>query len=468
MQMIYRNIATILLLAILAAGVPGNATAQSHEKKHGKKHARRHRYEATETMPEEAPISRKELRKKERMERKKLRRERRQRHFTGEPEYIQRPTVKKKKANLYPETKMKSMYRVEVLMPMYLDELVKGGQVSFRGKIPDKALPGISFYEGISIAADSLKKAGFNIDIYIHDIATPSESPEALVSGGKLDSADLIIGAVLSKDIPVLAEFANQKHINFVSALSASDAGVSGNPYFTLVQPSLKTHCEWIVDDAARKFPGQKVLVLYRKSNEADENAYRYVTKYEGAGKVTIKKLDCNSIPSRESLLKYIDTTKPNIVIVPVLDNGYSDSILKTLSGEFPYTHFEIYGMPSWNSIASLNKKNAFPNLSVNVTSPFNFDLSSVSGKYVASAYRKDYGGKPADLVYRGYETLFWYANLLKQYGTIFNDKYPDNTSAPFTKFEVKPQVDKDGKIRYDENMHVFLSTYEGGSYKTQ
>ncbi len=460
----------MLLLTCLATSIAGSSYAQYSEKKSPQKHTRKHRHDGAASNTETQPLSRKEQRKKERLERKKLRRERKQRHYADEPFYTEEPTsrpVKKKRVASYPKTTMKSIYRIDVLVPMYLDELVKGGTVTFKDKIPDKALPGMSFYEGINIAADSLKKAGFNIDIYIHDVASASESPDLLVKG-KLDSADLIIGAVLSKDIPVLAEYANKKHVNFISALSAADGGVKDNPYFTLVQPSLKSHCEWIVDDAAKKFPGQKVVLLYRKSPEVDDNAYRYITKYDDVAKIHLKKLDCKSIPARENLLKLIDTTRPNVIIVSILDNAYADSLLKELSVDFPYTHFEVYGMPSWNSIASLNRKNAFPNLSVNVTCPFNFDLSSVSGKYVARTYKRDYGGKPAELVYRGYETLFWYANLLKQYGTIFNEKYADNASAPFTIFEVKPQWDKDGNIFYQENTHIFLSTYEGGVYKTE
>ncbi len=181
----------------------------------------------------------------ERQERKRLKRERKLRRLHSEFPVEEQPThaVKKKNTVTYPKSTLKPMYRIDVLMPMYLDELVKGGSVTFQDKLPEKAMPGMSFYEGINIAADSLKKAGFNIDIYIHDIISASESPELLVSQGKLDSSDLIIGAVLSKDIPVLALYANNRHINFVSALSASDGGVKNSPYLTLVQPSLKSHC---------------------------------------------------------------------------------------------------------------------------------------------------------------------------------------------------------------------------------
>jgi hypothetical protein len=180
------------------------------------------------------------------------------------------------------------------------------------------------------------------------------------------------------------------------------------------------------------------------------------------------REVKCDSLPDKETLAAVFDTTKPNIVIIPVLDAKYADSLLTVLSHDFPSTHFEVYGMPTWSSISDLRKEHALPNLSINITVPFHVNASSVPGKYVTRAYKKDYGDKVSEMVYRGYETMFWYANLLKRYGTIFNVKYEDNTTAPFTSFEMKPQTDKNGSILFYENKHVFLTKYEAGINKTE
>jgi hypothetical protein len=60
-------------------------------------------------------------------------------------------------------------------------------------------------------------------------------------------------------------------------------------------------------------------------------------------------------------------------------------------------------------------------------------------------------------MVYRGYETLFWYAHMLKRYGTIFNKQYSDNETAPFTKFNVKPVWDAKGYPDYHENRNFTI-----------
>lgn len=461
-----RRIVLLILLLSLVAGI-ANVDAASRKKKKSKKHKRTEQITATVDTPA-VHYTRKEERKMHRQERKRRKHERKLRKhgYETESEYTYNQPEKKPVAFKYPTTVMKTRYRVDVLASMYLDELVKKGEVTFKDKIPDKAVPGISFYEGLTIAADSLKKAGFNLDIYVHDIASASESADSLVSKGILDSSDLIIGAVPPFDIPIIAEYARKKKINFISALSFSDGGVKQNKYLTLVQPTLKSHCEWIADDIAKKFPGMRVALLYRTSSEADEHAYKYLTG--GGDKMTFREFNCNTMPTKESLVSVFDSLRPNVVVVPIFDVAAADSVLRTLSRNFPGTHFEVYGMPSWTTIAGLKKESVFPNLSVNVTTPFNIDGTTPVGKYVARTYKHDYGGKATEYVYRGFETMFWYANLLKQYGTMFNSNYTDNSTAPFTKFEIKQRRDNEGHILFNENTHIYISKYEGGFLRTE
>lgn len=398
-------------------------------------------------------------RQRARAERKKLKREYKERlRRLDEPVIVKKvPVAKKKYIVEYPQTTIKSRYRIDVLVQMYLDDLVKGGNVTYKDRIPDKAKPGMAFYQGINMAADSLKKAGFKIDIYIHDIASAAEASNELVAKGILDSSDLIIGAVPVTDIPVLADLAGSKHINFVSTLCAVDGNVKNNAYFTMLQPSLKAHCEWIANTVVNRSAGKNILLLYRKTVEADSLAWKDIVNTDTFHKAEIQKISCKTLPTPEKLAAHIDTGKTNIVVMPILDNVYTDSILKLLATTFPSTHFDVYGMPTWN-VMSAAKKKAMSNVSIYLTVPFRCNPASPTAKYIARTFKKDYGGKPTEMVYRGYETMFWYANLLKQYGTIFNEHYADNAFAPFTNFEVKPQWDKDGNLLYNENVHVIPS----------
>lgn len=458
------------LLCLLTVHPAGKAAAQ--QRTPVKKAAPAQKDEDDET----GGLTRKERKRKEK-EKKKEERERYERYKEKQDEYrrnaqTQRTThptlpARKKYEVQYGATKMKSAYRIEVLVPLYLDDLVKGGNLTYKDHVPERAAEGVAFYEGIALAADTLRAAGFNIELYVHDVASLGSSPELLVAMHRLDTADLIIGAVQARDVAPLADFAHRKAINFVSVLSPADGGVKDNPYFTMLQPTLRSHCEWITNNIAKKYPDRKVALLYRTTVQADENAYTYVA--ENTAQLQFARLDCSQLPSGQELASVFDTTRPNVVVIPIVDVSYADSLLKKLSGSFPGTHFDVYGMPPWNTMPSLRRATAFPNLKVKITCPFNYDsLDNSHIRYLGRMYARNYGGHPQELVYRGYETLYWYASLLQQYGTIFNPKYKDNTTAPFTDFDVRPSWDKLGNILYNENHNLFLSTYEGGIFRVQ
>jgi len=469
------NLIFFLMVIILATSVAGNVDAQFWKKK-----SKRHKHKTENATPanDSATVAPVKDEKTERKDKKKKRKEDKKRKKQERKAAKKQAKAAKKKGGVpavvvkKPEEKVavlptKNRYRVDVLASLYLDELVKGGAVTYKDKIPDKAIPGVAFYAGINIAADSLKKEGLNIDIYVHDITSFLESTERLTNLGGLDSSDLIIGAVQPFDVPLLADYAKKNSINFISTTSASDGGVHENPYFTMMQPTLKTHCEWIVDDIKKKFPGQKVSLLYQTKGPAENNAYTYITDAP-ADNIHYKYLSCNTMPKKENFNMVVDLGKPNILIVSILDIGFADSLLHELATGYPGTHFEIYGMPSWISISDLRKAGTFPNLTVNITTPFTIDPASATGEYVKKMYKKDYSGKISESVYRGYETMFWYANLLKQYGTHFTEKYSAPPPAPFTQFDIQPARDKNNHILYYENKHIFLSTYEDGVYKAK
>lgn len=375
-----------------------------------------------------------------------------------------RPQAKKKQVD-YPPTVMKKRYRIDVLAQLYLDELVQNDKLSFKDKLPEKSAAGIGFYEGIKLAADTLDPDFYKIDVYIHDIGSAGNTPGQLIKNKKLDSSDLVIGCVPATEIPELAAFAARKHVNFISAFSPADAGVKDNPYLTLLQPSLQTNCEWLRSTINKRYQRQKVILYEHPTSPADASAYRFFA--QGDDK-PYPKINCNTLPAPSRLNAVLDSDRTNVIVMPVLDVAYAESLIAQLNTLYPTYRFEVYGMPTWKTMNALKKADAFPNVAVYFTAPFYYDATTSAGQAVAASYHRVFNGKPSELVYRGYETLNWYAYLLIKYGTMFNAKMSDNGAAPFTRFDIKPQWTDDNDFLYNENMHLYLYRYQGGSYMVE
>ena len=141
----------------------------------------------------------------------------------------------------YPKPIKKERYKVAIITPMFLDSVALEPTLT---KIPKFMMPGLDFYKGIQLAADTLKQLGFKLDIYVHDSRSDSLNVNELIRSGTLDSMDLIIGNASVFDLKLLAEFGLEKKINFISAVSPADAGQEANPYFTILQPRLVSHIE--------------------------------------------------------------------------------------------------------------------------------------------------------------------------------------------------------------------------------
>ncbi len=375
------------------------------------------------------------------------------------------PRYRRKQSFDYPRTEKRARYRIDVLAPLYLDELVKDNKPAYKGRVPEKATTGADFCQGVQLAADTLNKLGFQVDVYIHDVAGVSESPEALVRNKVLDKSDLIIGAIQSPQMPVIAQFAKKHEINFVSAASPSDAGIVDNPYFTILQPTLQTHCEAIMWKAQKQHKNATIAVYRRSFVPLDESAFNFVMDAAEDRDNRFVKVLCNQMPGKETLADVFSPKETNVIIMAIMDIGYADSLLKQLYHDFPAYKFEVYGMPSWRGMADLRKADAFPNLVIYLTAPSYYDLTTQQGRYLSDVCSKSFGTKPNETVCRGYETLFWYAYLLNRYGTIFNENMSDNAMVPFTRYDIKHRWDVNGEVLYNENERVYWYRYEDASY---
>lgn len=374
--------------------------------------------------------------------------------------------LKKRKLPVYPETEKKQSYRIDVLLPLYVNSLVADGKAIFK-KPPAKMLPTINFYEGIKMAADSLNSLGYNLDIYIHDIESKEGNINHLITTQTLNQSDLIIGYLQSNELGQITSFAKKNEINFISALSPADSGVADNPYFILIQPALATHINQLVNFALQKNKHNPKYVFYLENSAVQKEAYQQLQmNLEDESYITI---DCSKeIFNKDSLRTIFDPQKVNVIFINIFSTSVAESILKELVLLRPEFEFEIYGMPSWKVLSGLSSKKDYSDLNIYYTSPFYYDINSGPGKAVSNKYKKDYGGAPSELVFRGFESLMWMADLLSKYGTIFNNHITDVSATPFTRYRIQPKWSSKNDFLYLGNESLYIFHYKDGYFNIE
>lgn len=365
------------------------------------------------------------------------------------------------KTFFYPIAEKKDIYKIAVLTPMYLDSTDWTKDVLH---LPKFMMPGIDFYEGVEIAADTLRKQGFKLEIQVLDSRSLEMDVQNLISSGKLDSMDLIIGNASVTDLKLIADFAKKKQINFVSAVSPSDAGQTDNPYFILLQPRLVSHIEKIHRHIRTKFPFDNVVYVYRSANTSEWNGLGY-----------FKNDALNGIPSRfieldlkgeelniADILSKIDSTNNTSIVLGILDPLLTQKCLKQIAPFAEKHNLRVFCMPTAESIKSLEKQDEYPNMPVFYTTSYIIDRITPASQFISNRYRQRFGGTPSEVVYKGFESLNFFANLMIRYGVPFNSHLSDNSTTMITPYKIMPVKDKQ-KLMFHENKFLYMIRYENG-----
>lgn len=376
-----------------------------------------------------------------------------------------KPIVEEKKAIdikefAYPSPVKKDRYKVAILTPMYLDSVELEKNLAH---IPKFMMPGLDFYKGVEIAADTLKHLGYQLDIYVYDSKSNYMNVENLIASDKLDSMDVIIGNASVSDLKLLAEFAKLKQINFVSAVSPADAGQDNNPYFTILQPRLISHIEKMHKHINNRYPEDNVVFVNR-GIASEKNALTYFKSdimNSLPGRFSEMELSSDEIDIKK-LIKSIDTSYNTTIVLGILDPTITYKNLKLLAPVAKLYGFKVYCMPTVEAVKSLNKTDEFPGMPIYYTTSYIIDKITPSSMYINKEYRKRMGGAASDVVYKGFESLFFFSNLLKKYGAPFNEHIGDNAYTFITPYKIVPVREK-GVLKFYENKYMYLLRYENG-----
>src|SRR5450432_1087436 len=157
-------------------------------------------------------------------------------------------------------------YTLAVFAPLYLDSAFDAsGEYRYDKYFPKFINPGLEFYEGVKLAADSLATENAALDIEVFDTRSASENLQQQLSSPAMEHAGLIIGHVTPAEARLLADAALKKNIPFINANLPNDAGISSNPSLVILNATLQTHCEGIYRFLQRNYSTSPVIIVRKK-----------------------------------------------------------------------------------------------------------------------------------------------------------------------------------------------------------
>lgn len=349
----------------------------------------------------------------------------------------------------------KEIYRIDFLLPLATDMLPDSVEVL--EDFPREGLLGLHFYEGILLAIDSLERSGkMYYDIYVHDLSL--RSVEQILADEDLDSTDVILGALPSKDLGPVAEFAKEHEISFYSVISPSDQGITENPYFVMLQPSLRSHLHHSIRFVEFNKAYLNTVVLYTPETRREKTRSLIEEKVKGK----FKSIQISQASDYRNLRYYLESGRKNLVYTTELDPAKAEEMLRSLNEYAEVYPMEIIGLPTWKGMSILTSGELHSNISVYLSYPFRYDEEIEKRQEMRHRYSIFKRGIPNEMIYRGFETTLWIAESLEQNGTPSHNQHEDVPTYS-TEYRIE-RIEQNGKPQYFENTNTYIYKYHKGT----
>lgn len=362
--------------------------------------------------------------------------------------------------------------KVAVFAPVYLDSVFNGPNYKPGNthSLPRYMLPGLDFYNGVMLAVDSLNAELAPVELQFYDSKSIAEPIDKIVQQPQLANASLIIAAFNSRnDIRPLADFARNNNIPLISATYPNDGGLAANPFFALVNPTLRTHCEGLYKYLQRVYPTSS-MVLFRRKGPVEDMVQGIFTEMGHATQGVPLKIKIVDLPDEgfttRQVTAYLDSTRQNIVICGSLNETFGINLVKALDESKNFPSIAI-GMPTWDALKDMDDKG----IELVYSTPFiyNYLRKDKTGQQLIAHYRARYQGRPSDMAFKGFEATYHFTKLLLKHNKALVNNLSDKDFKLFNEFDFQPvhQKKESPLPDYLENKKLYFIRKINGQLKS-
>jgi ABC-type branched-subunit amino acid transport system substrate-binding protein len=351
------------------------------------------------------------------------------------------------------------VWKVAVFAPVYLDSAyTQDGNYRLGNQIlPRYMMPGLDFYNGIMLAVDSLNAEKMPIEVVFYDSKSMKGSTQNVILDSSLAEVSLIIASFNNRnEIKPLADFALEHEIPLISATYPNDAGLTENPYFILINPTLRTHLEGIYSYLQRVYPTSTMTMFRRKGVVEDmiQNSFAEIARSSTSVPLKIKTVELTDSFTTSQVISYLDSSRQNIVICGTLNEAFGINLVKSLSESKKYRSIAI-GTPTWDALRGIDR-----NVEIVYTTPYHFIRTDKIGLDITNTYRNKFSGRPSDMVFKGFEAMYRFTKLLIKHEGSLMKNLSDKSLKLFNEFDlqpVKPYSNNPNAVDYLENKKLYF-----------
>ncbi|MBR2025741.1 MAG: LysM peptidoglycan-binding domain-containing protein [Alistipes sp.] len=286
----------------------------------------------------------------------------------------------------------------------------------------------IDFYRGFLIGLDSVRMAGYSVNLALHNTAHDYHRVESLLTEGALSDVDLVVGPVYEDELIPVATAMQERGVPVVSPLADLKHTSSGCVFqMSPSQQSKYDKVQNLFDGSHRvlivsaeqidtKFDAE-VRGLLKSGLEVVEHKYIYehpsiIEKREKEReKMRERGLQVDDTPSPSDLSPFMRGVKPTVVLVTAANEIDVDRILAAIAAasrslsarSLPTVPFVVLGNNRWSRYTNIDRSTLFTT-NVIMLSTYHARRTESLVKQFDTRFVQEFGAVPSRYAYRGYD----------------------------------------------------------------
>lgn len=383
---------------------------------------------------------------------------------------------------------------VAVMLPFFLKEnaarteidsskIVKGKRQYKVVKRSEEWIYQLSFdfvemYNGILLAADTLRALGLTVNISTYDIKDDTAAVYKLINSGKLAEMDLIIGPVYSHNLSIVANYCKDLGIPVVSPVTLMNNSVlSGNPTLFMANSSLEVAQMALAKRISENYKSNIVFIHADSAGtDVDVKRFKSLIFNELSSRLPYEEIKfkeflfySRSMFDNDSINRLSHTLSDktdNIIIIASEDPPVIGETMSDIHGLSKRFDVKVFGYPAMIDNDNLDPK-IFFDLDLVVNTPQWINYSAKNVEQFNNSYRHKFLTEPLEHSYAwmGFDIGFYFLSGLNMHGKEFISypemHYPDLLQTRFDFVRKEPGAGFENQklflVRYTKDYEVKL-----------
>jgi LysM repeat protein len=297
----------------------------------------------------------------------------------------------------------KSIYKIALLLPFNLDSDNPSDHIS------DLAT---EFYMGAKLAIDSLKKMGFNAEIFVHDLKNDTLRTKKILASADFKDIDLIFGPFFPENAAVVARWCKVNHVRMICPTTVPSSITRGNPYVYSTVPSDVQLQEYLGEYLANVRVKDQIILVKPTgekdalSSDAFRRSFNSVTGHSKLFEATL-----------ETYSTLIKKGIPTVLVFPSNDKGQIIKFMNSVNANSSKMLSEdiiICGTKEWMAMDEV-KAHFREKYHFQFPSPNDLNYSVDLTKNVLRQFRATYNTDLSKMASQGFDVIFHGCSVLLQ-----------------------------------------------------